>query len=94
MSHVVEAAVDGDPVRDQRMLTDPLDVGDDAVLLVGDGQPVDVRRLARAWAGAHVVEAVLAQRGGLQAGQPPRAPALRMTWAYASLAAKTSDRPT
>ena len=49
------------------MLPDPGHVGHDALRVVADREPVDVRRLGGAGAGADVVEALRSQRRGVQA---------------------------
>lgn len=55
--HVVHVAVDGDGSGDQWVVAYALDIVDDGLLPVGDGEELDVLRGARAGAFADILEA-------------------------------------
>ena len=64
---VVHEAVDGDGAFDEWVVADARDVVDDALLPVGDGEPVDLPSGRRAGAGADVAEPVGAELCGFEA---------------------------
>ena len=49
------------------MITDPPDVGDHALFVVSDGQPVDVVPFGRSWTGTMIMPAIFIDRGCLEA---------------------------
>ena len=65
---VVEVAVDGNGVGDERVIADAGDVVDDRLLLIFDRKPFDVFAGARAGTLADVAEAGGSEFGGFEAG--------------------------
>src|SRR5207253_8286528 len=64
---VVDVAVDRDPSGDEGMAADPTHVFDDALLAIGDREPVDILCRRRARPAADVAEPVGAELGRLEA---------------------------
>jgi hypothetical protein len=73
---VVDEAVDRDPSGDEGMATDPTHVFDDALLAIGDVEPVDILRLRRARPAADVPEGA---RDAVEKREAPRQANPRVT---------------